>query len=137
MSGEPELQQGQSGEWVQYLQQALQYAGYYSGEASGEFGAELEQAVAQFQTAYGLTADGVVRADTWAVLTGESAGSQSSDGQSSGQQDPSEQVLDIDWAAEFPELYTLATVSGFEDYVRNVVGVDPAELQTEADEPVA
>ena len=72
MADEPELQRGMTGEWVPYLQQLLQQHGYWTGNIDGEFGDGLEQAVVEFQQATGLTADGVVRPDTWAALTGES-----------------------------------------------------------------
>jgi hypothetical protein len=134
MANEPDLQKGQSGEWVLYLQQLLHYVGYWSEDASGEFGDELEQAVMRYQTASGLHADGVVRAETWAALSGSASTDQAAQQHSD---DPNERVLDVDWATEFPELHSLAIASDFEEYVRYVVGVDPAVLQTESDEPVA
>jgi peptidoglycan hydrolase-like protein with peptidoglycan-binding domain len=83
VADEPQLQKGESGEWVQYLQQLLQPAGYWSGDADGTFGDELEQAVMQFQSARGLSADGVVSETTWAALTGETAdASTSTEGES-------------------------------------------------------
>jgi len=128
VSGEPELTKYQSGEWVQYLQQQLQYQGYYNGQIDGEFGDDLETAVRSYQSAYGLNADGVVRQDTWDSFQ--------SGGQSS-QTDPGEQVLEVDWASEFPELHALANASDFDEYVRNVVGVDPEMLKTESSDAVA
>lgn len=77
MADEPELQKNQSGKWVQYLQQLLQHAGYWSGEANREFNDQLELVVMQFQNAYGISADGVVRQDTWDALTGSSSGDES------------------------------------------------------------
>jgi hypothetical protein len=73
MADEPALQKGQSGEWVKYLQQVMAHNQFWSGDADGEFGDDLEAAVIQVQQLYGVTADGVVRAATWAILTGESA----------------------------------------------------------------
>jgi peptidoglycan hydrolase-like protein with peptidoglycan-binding domain len=150
MADEPELQKGQSSDWAQYLQQLLQHLGYWNGTADGTFGDDVEHAVKQFQTAYGLTADGVVRADTWAALTGGSAGAGHTGGHDAahgggsatgagGAQstDPNDRVLEVNWAADFPELHALATVSDFEDYVRHVVGVDPSELQSETQPSVA
>lgn len=119
MADEPELQEGISGEWVQYLQRLLQSAGYWSGGETGEFGPELSAAVQTFQSAYNLYADGVVRAEVWGVLTGET--NQSTDGNQSGT------VLD---ANEFPEILALVNASDWESYVRDVVGVDP-QLFTE------
>lgn len=74
MANEPQLQSGESGEWVQYLQQLLENAGYSPGEADGEFGPNTEEAVRSFQAASGLSADGVVGPDVWARLTGEDSG---------------------------------------------------------------
>lgn len=82
MAGEPDLHPSQSGEWVQYLQQLMSYYGFWTGPENGEFGDELADAVRAMQTQYHLTADGVVRADTWALLTGGS--SQASDGGAQG-----------------------------------------------------
>ena len=42
----------------------LRYLGYYSGSIDGIFGAQSRQATADFQTAYGLTSDGVFGEDT-------------------------------------------------------------------------
>jgi peptidoglycan hydrolase-like protein with peptidoglycan-binding domain len=70
MAGEPELQKGLSGEWVQYLQQCLAHHGYWNNATDGEFGEQLEQAVQQFQSAYGQATNGVVGQATWDILTG-------------------------------------------------------------------
>jgi hypothetical protein len=70
MADEPTLQKGQSGEWVKYLQQVMAHYQFWNGVADGEFGDDLEAAVIRVQQTYGITADGVVRAATWAVLTG-------------------------------------------------------------------
>jgi len=70
MADEPTLQKGQSGEWVKYLQQVMAHYQFWNGVADGEFGDDLEAAVIRVQQTYGITTDGVVRAATWAVLTG-------------------------------------------------------------------
>lgn len=71
MTGEPELHPYTSGEWVTYLQQVLKHYGRWNGAEDGEFNDELLQAVRALQSEYQINpADGVVRADTWAVLTG-------------------------------------------------------------------
>jgi peptidoglycan hydrolase-like protein with peptidoglycan-binding domain len=126
MADEPELEKNQSSEWVQYLQQLLQQGGYWSGEANGEFDDALEQAVMQFQSAYGLTADGVVRADTWAALTG--GGGQSS-------QDSNEQQILID-GEKIPELLYLLSFNSWEDWARSI-GLDVEWLQSGDDELVS
>lgn len=72
MSDEPELQPSTSSEWVTYLKQLMQQYGFWTGDAGPEFTDELAAAVRSLQTTYQISpADGVVRADTWAVLTGE------------------------------------------------------------------
>ena len=39
-------------------------------QVTGQYGAGTESAVLSFQQAKGLTADGVIAADTWAALLG-------------------------------------------------------------------
>lgn len=74
MANEPELRAGVSGEWVLYLQQTLNHHYQQTVTAeSGEFDDALEAVVAHFQRQQGLTPDGVVNAETWARITGESA----------------------------------------------------------------
>lgn len=69
MADEPELQQGNQGEWVTYLQQLLQYHGHTQTEINGQFSPALTQVVQDFQKAHGLPANGVVNRDTWDALT--------------------------------------------------------------------
>lgn len=115
MADEPELRKNQSGEWVQYLQQLLQQAGYWSGEANGEFDDQLESAVMQFQTAYGISADGMVGQATWDALTGNSSGSEETDDQ-----------VYID--ADLAELNLIIQANcDPEEYLR-LIGIDPAVL---------
>lgn len=56
------LKKGMSGLHVQGLQHLLQIY------PDGKFGPLTEEAVKEFQTAHGLTADGIVGAKTWAAL---------------------------------------------------------------------
>ena len=56
------LKKGMSGLHVQGLQQLLHIY------PDGKFGPLTEEAVKEFQTAHGLTADGIVGAKTWAAL---------------------------------------------------------------------
>jgi peptidoglycan hydrolase-like protein with peptidoglycan-binding domain len=65
----PTLRRGSSGADVSYLQQKLVDAGH-SVSVDGIFGYYTETAVIQFQQSNGLTADGVVGAQTWAALEG-------------------------------------------------------------------
>ena len=65
------MRQGDKGETVLELQKLLQNKWHFlkSGAAtSGVFDAETAKAVKAFQTAVGLTADGVVGANTWSAL---------------------------------------------------------------------
>jgi peptidoglycan hydrolase-like protein with peptidoglycan-binding domain len=70
MSGEPELDPGISGEWVTYLQQLMGQGGFWQGPEDGEFTDDLKTAITTLQQQNGLMADGLVRADTWDLLTG-------------------------------------------------------------------
>lgn len=68
------LRNGSSGEDVKKLQQALTNAGYNTGGVDGIFGANTESALKQYQTANGLTADGVAGDQTFGKLYGMSQG---------------------------------------------------------------
>ncbi|MHC1694387.1 MAG: M14 family zinc carboxypeptidase [Eubacteriales bacterium] len=57
-----------NGPEVELLQLALKRAGYYTGKLDGSFGPLTQAAVLRFQTAQGLTRDGVVGAITWGRL---------------------------------------------------------------------
>ena len=59
---------GASGATVTEIQTRLKNWGYYSGEVDGVFGSATEKAVKYFQQKNGLTADGVVGAQTLAAL---------------------------------------------------------------------
>jgi hypothetical protein len=65
---EPELAPGDSGEWVERLQTRLQTLGRYTGAVDGHYGEQTETAVLDIQREKGLTADGKVGLQTWAVL---------------------------------------------------------------------
>lgn len=69
-AGKPTLRQGSKGEFVQLLQVQLMQRGYQLPKygADGSFGKETAAAVRAFQEDRGLTADGVVGAQTWAAL---------------------------------------------------------------------
>jgi murein L,D-transpeptidase YcbB/YkuD len=63
------LKLGSSGDDVIAVQQALAQLGYDPGSVDGDFGPATQQAVVAFQTASGLTADGVVGPETLAALS--------------------------------------------------------------------
>lgn len=65
--GSPVLRRGASGPRVRDVQHALRVSGL-PVQLDGDFGPATERAVAAFQTAQGLAADGVVGPATWAAL---------------------------------------------------------------------
>lgn len=66
-------QLGDSGDKVSELQNILIELGYLTGEADGDFGEATESALKEFQSANGLTADGICGAETLARLENTSA----------------------------------------------------------------
>jgi peptidoglycan hydrolase-like protein with peptidoglycan-binding domain len=72
------LKPGDTGAQVTVLQHALASLGYSVGKADGSYGPATKSAVAAFQTAQGLTADGVVGTQTLAALATALGGSSSS-----------------------------------------------------------
>ncbi|MDH5333263.1 MAG: peptidoglycan-binding protein, partial [Thermoleophilia bacterium] len=62
------LRSGDSGSGVEAVQRALAKLGYDPGAIDGDFGPATEAAVVAFQTAEGLSADGVVGTDTLNAL---------------------------------------------------------------------
>lgn len=79
-SGGTALKQGSSGAAVKTLQNKLISLGYLTGTADGVFGAKTKTAVIAFQSAKGLTADGVVGTKTAQALGISLSGSSSSTG---------------------------------------------------------
>jgi len=67
ISRHPILSRGSSGESVKELQQLLKSYNYKIS-VDGVFGIGTEAAVKDFQTSFGLTADGVVGRKTWQAL---------------------------------------------------------------------
>ena len=64
----PVLRNGNRGRSVKYLQYALLQNGFNPQGLDGVFGANTEQAVRNFQSFNGLTADGIVGRNTWQYL---------------------------------------------------------------------
>lgn len=62
------LKPGDSGPQVKVLQRALAHLGYSTGTIDGQYGPATTQAVKNFQTAHGLTADGVCGPKTITAL---------------------------------------------------------------------
>jgi peptidoglycan hydrolase-like protein with peptidoglycan-binding domain len=67
-SAYPTVQSGSTGAAVTAAQYVLNDEGYGPIAVDGQFGAQTQSAVVAFQTAKGLTADGVVGAHTWTAL---------------------------------------------------------------------
>ena len=62
------LKPGDTGSQVKELQRALTHLGYSTGTIDGQYGPATTQAVKNFQTAHGLTADGVCGPQTITAL---------------------------------------------------------------------
>ncbi|GII33989.1 peptidoglycan-binding domain-containing protein [Planotetraspora mira] len=67
-AAQPVLQFGDQGPAVRHLQRALHRAEHMPQHIDGLFGRDTEQALCAFQSAHGLTPDGVCGPDTWAEL---------------------------------------------------------------------
>ena len=63
------LKPGDTGTEVVQLQKALTAAGSSPGKADGDYGAATTNAVKEFQSAHGLTADGIAGSKTLAALS--------------------------------------------------------------------
>jgi peptidoglycan hydrolase-like protein with peptidoglycan-binding domain len=96
------------GEWVTYLQALLKRAGFETGRRTTHYGRELESTLVSFQKKNGLQPDGIPTGPTWAELIR---------GSDVNYPDP---VLEIDWAADYPEIYRLAASASIEDYLRDI-----------------
>ena len=64
----PLLNVGSTGESVSSLQAILKLMGFYQEAVTGTYDAATQAAVSQFQTAAGISADGVVGQSTWQKL---------------------------------------------------------------------
>jgi len=67
-TAEPVLRTGMTGQSVKDAQSRLYALGYEVGEIDGQFGAATKEAVIAFQRRNGLDADGIIGAETKAVL---------------------------------------------------------------------
>lgn len=135
MAGEPQIQQGSDGEWVEYLQQLLINEGIDTGPVDGIFGPLTDAAVREYQEREGLEVDGIVGPITWGQIVGDGTSDP----------DPAEQresvtvehsitlVLQTDdetcWAA------STAMMLGRDDdreIVREVTGEDPDDAENDS-----
>ena len=78
------LRYGSESDAVRTLQQNLAALGYYSGSITGHFGSKTESAVAAFQSANGLSADGIAGSKTLSAISQKASGSSASSASSSG-----------------------------------------------------
>ncbi|MFD7666963.1 peptidoglycan-binding protein [Streptomyces sp. NPDC059788] len=62
------ISRGSSGAAVKHAQCLLKWWGFSPGAIDGVFGTRTENAVRNFQRAAGLSVDGIVGPNTWAVL---------------------------------------------------------------------
>lgn len=67
------LKKGAEGDLVKQLQMALKERGYFSEDITGYYGSKTEEAVAAFQRAAGLSADGVAGPQTLTSLLDDTA----------------------------------------------------------------
>ncbi len=72
LSRYPTLRRGSRGGYVTFMQQILTSLLYPLGTVDGRFGGATANAVREFQTENGLTADGIVGANTWSALLSSS-----------------------------------------------------------------
>lgn len=84
------LKEGAIGDSVRTLQKNLRTLGYYSGSVDGDYGAGTTAAVMAFQTARGLTADGVAGKATLNAIQAALSGGSSSSGSASTSKDSPE-----------------------------------------------
>ena len=68
MADEPDLQAGDSGEWVTHLQQRLHELSLYDGPIDGAYGEATDAAVQRLHEAAGIQHDGGVSAQTWQAI---------------------------------------------------------------------
>lgn len=93
-SGSSSFGLGDTSATILWMQELLKELGYYSAECTGHFGSKTQAAVKLFQSAHGLTADGIVGSKTMAALQ------QAEKGNASGTPDLASAVLDLHWFNE-------------------------------------
>ena len=86
MSDEPTLQKGDSGGWVEHLQELMRTVGFWQDYANGTFDDDLEQAVQTSQENLGLEQTGVVDEYTWSALQQRAESTQQPAAQEQGDQ---------------------------------------------------
>lgn len=109
----PTLQQGDTGPSVSALQIALAALGFDVGQVSGEFDEQTSLAVQNLQKSQGVPITGVVEDDTWAILGGQSFGS--------------DEISQIS-GAEFPSIARAVFFSADIDAYLQDIGIDASTI---------
>jgi hypothetical protein len=102
----PELREGDTGEWVEYLQQLLEYNGFPPGRQDGQFDSGTAAALRACQESRGLDVTGIADQPTWVALDGagadESSSSDDAD-QASGEGNMSMATTDVQSAEDLTD----------------------------------
>jgi len=140
------LKQGIQSTDVAELQRDLKQLGYFSVDITGYFGSVTKSSVANFQKAYGLTADGVAGAQTIGKITGLLSAEKpvSRGGVSRSETAATNSALKLPWFDDVKSIYArgdVATVidvqSGLKMQVKRTYGGNHADVETMTKEDTA